>query len=703
MNKDPTWTLAAQQVLEETNDVWLSIPHIAKRIREQEIKQLHEISHDQACRRLRSCMMPDSRKEDGLFVRRESKVAADHTSVAYALRQRVRNPSSIKSPCLSVADFEETSDCVEDQSNNNVAISRNTLTVEIDPCLCLTKGLKKLDGMPGHCIPSPQERLLGPRCFRNGGPRHFYNTRKDQIDETGEELSSGRNGTLTQLNNLDGKHEYSVVAHQSEVVFLDLGSEGDPRCTQGSRYAVEHLHICPEETASRPDNQVPVIVQHTPTTQLLKRPSFAHITSSSYDSASEQGEEDLLCREQSPVQAVKARSTHSRTNKPPDQTHCLPVLFSSVSPLIEENLKNLLNMNTFEKLTSAQQHTLMGLLPAVDRGGSPSQSSFTHEFFSSSLREWQERLLQGANTVDYKARVKQEDRKRLRLEDPWKRLYYERYWGERSSPTPEDSSPPYYPVTEAALPADQLSCLQAIRKGRQSCKELSEHHRVSSSSIHTTTTTTTITPSNTNIPLIVKPDKNHIINCVKRSTPVKPSRGTKHMLKNISSKKLKKVLQLEQDTKSAMLTSLPPKTSYQSLLTALHQACKEPSSLPASSLDAFVPSPCHHEHCVFHDHFSTLSAQHVPLEFSDPVTSLPVSIPRELHTRHMLTQVVTREHSYAERTQSQPLSFKLSVPRSLLTGACVCDGVALLFCAQCHSMYHASCTLGSLCPACART
>lgn len=39
------------------------------------------------------------------------------------------------------------------------------------------------------------------------------------------------------------------------------------------------------------------------------------------------------------MQAVKARSTHSRTNKPPDQTHCLPVLFSSVSPLIEENLK----------------------------------------------------------------------------------------------------------------------------------------------------------------------------------------------------------------------------------------------------------------------------------------------------------------------------------------------------------------------------
>ena len=270
----------------------------------------------------------------------------------------------------------------------------------------------------------------------------------------------------------------------------------------------------------------------------------------------------------------------------------------------------------------------------------------------------------------------------------------------RSAPTPDDVSPPYYPVAEAALPPDQLSCLHAIRRGRQSCKGLSDHHPVSSSSIHTTT----ITSSNINIPLIVKPDKNHIINCVKRSTSSdKPSRGAKHVLKKMSSKKLKKVLQLEQDTKSAMLTSLPPKTSYQSLLTALHQACKEPSSVPASSLDAFVPPPCHHEHCVFHDHFATLSAQHVPLEFSDLVTSLPVSIPRELHTRHMLTRIVTREHSYVERTQSEPLSFKLSVPRSLLTGACVCDGVALLFCAQCHSMYHASCTLGSLCPACART
>ena len=316
--------------------------------------------------------------------------------------------------------------------------------------------------------------------------------------------------------------------------------------------------------------------------------------------------------------------------------------------------------------------------------------------------------------MDYKARVKQEDRKRLKTEDPWKKAYYERYWGERYiqelynrlficyillvSRLPshtDDSSSPYYPVTEVALPPDQMSCLQAIRKGRQTCKE--PCLPVPSS----TTSTTTIT---TIIPLTVKPDKNHVINCVKRTALLTSPRETKHMLKGISSKKLKKVLQTDQVTKSAMLTSLPPKTSYQSLLTALHQACSEPSSRPVSSQDTFTPPPPHHQHCVFHDHFSTLDARHVPVEFSDPVTSLPVSIPRELHTRHVLTRVVIAEHSYAERTQSQPpLSFKLSLPRSLLTGVCVCDGVALLFCAQCHSMYHASCTVGTLCPACART
>lgn len=694
MNKDPTWTLAAQQVLEETNDIWLSIPHIAKRIREQEIKQLHEVSHDQACRRLRSCMMLDARKEDGLFVRRESKVAADHTSVAYALRQRVRNPESTRATRTS--DLEGTSNGVEDHSDDKVGI----LTVEIDPCL--RKGLKKLDVACGLCLPSPMQSLLKPRRFlhiSNGGPQHFYHTRKDHIGESKEEPTSDRNGTfLTFLNNLGGKQVYPVVAYESDVVFLNLDDvEGDPRYTQGSRDVVEHFHICPEESASHPDVQGPVMVQQTPRTQLLRRrSSVAHVVSPLVQHSSEAPVE----RKGSSPDVVKEQTAPivpNRASKTLDQTHHLSLLFSPASPLVDENLKNLFNMNMFEKLTKVQQETLMRLLPSVDRGSSPSQSSFTHEFFSSSLREWQERLLQGANAVDYKARVKQEDRKRLRTEDPWKKAYYERYWGERSSPPPDDTSNPYYPVPEIALPPSQLACLQAIRKGRQSCKEHSEHLLATSSSTHTT-----VTSSTTNIPLVVKPDKNHIINCVKRSPLSKPSRGVKHMLKKISSRKLKKVLQLEQVTKSAMLTSLPPKTSYQSLLAALHQACKEPSSLLDSSPDTFTPSR-HHEHCVYHDHFSTLSAQHVPLEFSDHAISLPVSIPRELYTRHMLTKLVTREHSYAERSQGQPLSLKLSVPRALLTGMCLCDGVALLFCAQCHSMYHASCTLCSLCPACART
>ena len=57
------------------------------------------------------------------------------------------------------------------------------------------------------------------------------------------------------------------------------------------------------------------------------------------DDDDDDDDDGQLCREQSPMRAAKPLSTHNRTNKYPDQTHCLPLLFSSASPLIEENLK----------------------------------------------------------------------------------------------------------------------------------------------------------------------------------------------------------------------------------------------------------------------------------------------------------------------------------------------------------------------------
>lgn len=179
-----------------------------------------------------------------------------------------------------------------------MTITSDTPTVKIDPCSRLAKGLRKLDDVaPSLCLPSPLQSLLSPRRLLHmlsEGPQPYVCMQEDQVDETGEEAGLERNGTFLALpNNTDSKMAYPVVAHESEVVFLDLDAGGDPRYTQGSRDAVEHLHICPEEVTGCPDNQGPVTVQHTPTTQLLRKSSLAHFAVTSMSSSCKL--HDLLC------------------------------------------------------------------------------------------------------------------------------------------------------------------------------------------------------------------------------------------------------------------------------------------------------------------------------------------------------------------------------------------------------------------------
>ena len=189
------------------------------------------------------------------------------------------SPTSTKSPSsVSVADVEEASDCIEDPSDDMEQATDVTdvLTVEIDPCSRLAKRQRNLDKLPGLCLPSPRQSLLSHRHLLHVlGPCHYK--LDGQVDGTGEEAASDRNDTITRPSNADCKQTYPIAAHETDVVFLDLDVEGDPRYTQGNREAVEHLHICPEETVGLPSNQGPATtIQHTPTTQLLRRSSLAH-------------------------------------------------------------------------------------------------------------------------------------------------------------------------------------------------------------------------------------------------------------------------------------------------------------------------------------------------------------------------------------------------------------------------------------------
>lgn len=171
------------------------------------------------------------------------------------------------------------------------------------------------------------------------------------------------------------------------------------------------------------------------------------------------------------------------------------------------------------------------------------------------------------------------------------------------------------------------------------------------------------------------------------------------------------------------LTRLPPRTPYQSLLLSLNQASKQNKISPFGNSSnppqqQYIPPSTAHAHSVFHDHFALLSEPHIPSEFSFPVTTLPVQFPIDVYNSHVCQRVVKTEHSYAkdsgvsleadskkstEMTGNHQLNLKLSVPRSLIQAndKCECDKGALVFCSQCHSLYHAVCSSTStLCSTC---
>ena len=174
------------------------------------------------------------------------------------------------------------------------------------------------------------------------------------------------------------------------------------------------------------------------------------------------------------------------------------------------------------------------------------------------------------------------------------------------------------------------------------------------------------------------------------------------------------------------LTLLPPRTPYQTLLVALSQASKGSIALPSNddvsspSSSSVSPPPeqqcsatTRHTHSVFHDHFALLKNRHIPSEFSPPVTSLALQLPIDIYASCVRARVTREEHSYAKAPElcrkddanSQQLNLKLSLPRSLLqsnetASPCGCDRGALVFCSSCRSLYHSTCSSGTLCTNC---
>ena len=172
----------------------------------------------------------------------------------------------------------------------------------------------------------------------------------------------------------------------------------------------------------------------------------------------------------------------------------------------------------------------------------------------------------------------------------------------------------------------------------------------------------------------------------------------------------KKMKPSSANNRGMYLSPLPHKMSYTSLVEALHKASRGKAQSSSAAPQAHPPPDSHitssppppHTHPVFLDHFSSLDRRNVPQEFasSPQMTSLLVSLPRDVFTASVQLRASAADHNYTP-VDSNCMSLKLSVPRSLLPSPCVCSGDPLLFCSICASLYHSTCSHGNLCARCA--
>lgn len=209
--------------------------------------------------------------------------------------------------------------------------------------------------------------------------------------------------------------------------------------------------------------------------------------------------------------------------------------------------------------------------------------------------------------------------------------------------------------------------------------------------------------------VVPHPGKNHLMKRPTHHPPQLKLSKVTHPLP--PAKRMKPSSSSAANNRGMYLSPLPHKMSYTSLVEALHKASRgktqscsvipQEHRLPDPHPTSSPPLP--HTHPVFLDHFSSLDRRNVPQEFASPpplMTSLLVSLPRDVFTASVQLRASAADHNYTP-VDSNCMSLKLSVPRSLLPSPCVCSGDPLLFCSICASLYHSSCSHGNLCARCA--
>ncbi|XP_031750213.1 polycomb group protein ASXL1 isoform X2 [Xenopus tropicalis] len=107
------------------------------------------------------------------------------------------------------------------------------------------------------------------------------------------------------------------------------------------------------------------------------------------------------------------------------------------SILVNTNLRALMNLRTFNALSTNLQQQLLLLLPDVDRQVSAegqirmSPSALNNEFFAHACQRWRERLADGELTPEMQLRIRQEMGREKKVEG-WKEKFFEEFYGQKS-------------------------------------------------------------------------------------------------------------------------------------------------------------------------------------------------------------------------------------------------------------------------------
>jgi len=130
-----------------------------------------------------------------------------------------------------------------------------------------------------------------------------------------------------------------------------------------------------------------------------------------------------------PKQA-KGKTTHAKKSKKTKQQEA-DVSFGSDSLLAHVNMRDIVNLRTFNLLTANEKDSLLPHLPDVDcENLSSIEDTFTSNAFMANLPLFQEMLEAGEfeNSTEDHSHLKAKKKRQL---DPWKEKYFEEYWGQK--------------------------------------------------------------------------------------------------------------------------------------------------------------------------------------------------------------------------------------------------------------------------------